>query len=261
MEELNMHSANSAQAKKFELSDRVFILSALLLITVMISLVGGLVLDYKALPQNSLQDIMVSGSGKIFAKPDIALVSLGVRTEAAKSQDAVNQNNEKMSAIIKAVKEAGVEEKDIKTTNYSLSPNYDWTEKGRVDRGFVLDQSISVKIRNFDKINTVLDKAATAGANTIGQLQFTIDDREKFLSQARSEAIGKAKEKAKNLAKESGLKLVKLVNISESGDYYPQPLYGMGQAGIALEKSSVAPDIQTGESEINTTVTLTYRVK
>lgn len=246
--------------KKFELSDRVFMLSALLVFAVIISIIGGVMYQSKMLPQNQQQDLVVTGSGKVFTKPDIATVSLGVKTQALKSQDAVNQNNEKMTAITKAVKDLGIEDKDIQTTNYSLNPVYDWTDRGQVFKGYSLDQAITVKIRDFSKINDVLDKATTAGANTVGSLQFTIDDKEKFLSEARSQAIAEAKIKAQNLAKETGLKLVKLANISESSNNYPQPVYGMGSSAM-LEKVSVAPDIQAGQMEMSVSVSLTYKVK
>lgn len=252
MEEINV--------KKFELSDRVFMMSGLLALVVAISIIGGLVVQYKALPQNTLQDITVSGTGKAYSKPDVALVSFGVKTQALKSQDAVNQNNEKMNAVIKAVKDLGVQDKDIQTTNYNLSPVYDWTEGGQVFKGYSLDQAISVKIRDFDKINTILDASTVAGANTVGNLQFTVDNKEKALSEARALAIAEAKTKAQNIAMASGLTLVKIVNIYESGNDYPQPLYGMG-ATSKMDASSVAPSIQTGQSEINLTVSLTYRVK
>ena len=217
--------------------------------------------QFQSLPQNIDQDLSVSGTGKVYIKPDIALVSLGVKTQALKSQDAVNQNNEKMTAITKAVKDLGVEDKDIQTTNYNLSPVYDWTESGRIFKGYSLDQAISVKIRNFDKINDILDKATSAGANTVGDLQFTIDDREKALSEARTKAISEAKVKAQNLARESGLRLVKLVNVYESNGYYPQPMYGMGDSAMAKEVSSVAPSIQTGQMEVSATVNLIYKIK
>jgi uncharacterized protein YggE len=249
------------EIKKIEFSDRVFWLSAILVLVVAFLVTGSIIYKFQSLPANSPQDFTISGTGKVYAKPDIALVSLGVKTEAIKSQDAVNKNNEKMTEIIKAVKELGIDEKDIQTTNYNLSPVYDWTERGgRVFKGYSLDQSISVKIRNFEKINSVLDKASEKGASTISDLQFTVDDMEKVRSEARIKAIADAKSKAKILAEQSGLKLRKLVNVSESNYYYPQPLYGKG--GGAMESaSSVAPDIQTGQLEINLSVYLTYKVR
>ncbi|OGZ70211.1 MAG: hypothetical protein A2904_00615, partial [Candidatus Staskawiczbacteria bacterium RIFCSPLOWO2_01_FULL_33_9] len=216
--------------------------------------------NFQTLPRNYPQEITVTGEGKIFLKPDVALVSLGVKTEEQKSVDAVNKNNEKMNAVIKAIKDLGVDEKDIKTSAYSLYPVYNYIESGRVFIGYSLDQQISVKVRDFDKISDVLDKATAQGANTISDLQFTVDDLEKARAEAREKAIEQAKGKAFVLANQAGLKIIKLVNISEGYAPSPQPIYGMGGAS-AVKEVSFAPDIQPGQSEINTTIYLTYRVR
>ena len=249
------------EIKKIEFSNRVFILVAVLIIVVAISYLGQMMYQFSSLPQNYPQEITITGEGKVFVKPDIALVSLGVKTEAKKSVDAVNKNNEKMNAIIIAVKDLGVDEKDIKTSAYNLYPVYDYTEAGRVFIGYSLSQQISVKIRDFNKISDILDKATLEGANTIGDLQFTVDDLEKARADAREKAIEQAKAKAFVLAGQAGLRLVKLINISEGYASSPQPMYGMEGGINALKEVSVAPDIQPGQSEINTTVYLTYRVK
>jgi hypothetical protein len=247
--------------KKIELSNRVFILIAILVLGLVVSYLGQMAYQFSSLPQNYPKEITITGEGKVFAKPDIATVSLGVKTEGAKSADVVSQNNEKMNAIISSVKELGVEDKDIKTSAYYLTPVYDYSEwSGRVFRGYSLDQRITVKIRNFEKISDILDKATTEGANNISDLQFSVEDPEKSRSDARKEAIGQAKAKAEKFAADSGLKLVKLVNISEG--YYPVPGYGLGGAGDSmLKEANVAPRIEAGQLEINSTVYLTYRVR
>jgi hypothetical protein len=155
----------------------------------------------------------------------------------------------------------GVDEKDIKTSSYNLYPVYDYPRTGRVFVGYSLDQQISVKIRNFDKISDILDKATSEGANTISDLQFTVDDLEKSKADARKEAIEQAKAKALVLVNQAGLKIIKLTNVSEGYTSSPQPVYGMGGAVSSAKEMSIAPDIQTGQSEISTTVYLTYRVK
>lgn len=241
--------------------NKAFMLSAILVVGVLVFFVGQLAYQNRTLDQQSNYQITVSGEGKVVVKPDIALVSFGVKTEALKSVDAVNENNKKMNEVIKAVKEAGVDEKDIQTTSYNLYPVYDYTRYGTNFKGYSLEQNIQVKIRNLDKVNDVLDKATLKGANTVGQLSFTVDDMEKIKSDARVKAIEQAKQKAKDLANQSGLRLGKLINVSEGYSPYPQPLYGMGGAEGAMLKSSVAPDIQTGQSEIDVTVNLTYQVR
>jgi len=242
------------------LSDRMYKLPIALISVVAIFLGGFLVYEFKTLSQNNVHEIQVSGEGRAYAKSDVAIISLGAHTEAQKSQDAVNQNNKIMNAVIDSVKGLGVEEKDIQTTSYNLSPIYDWTENGRNFKGYALDQQVQVKIRNFDNISSILDKAAEHGANTIGDLQFTVDDMEKVRAEARQKAIVQAKEKAVSLFSQSGLRGQRLVNVVEGG-FQPTPIPFYGKGGAVAMDSVAAPQIQTGQQEVNVTVTLIYQVK
>lgn len=247
------------ETKTIEISQKVSSLVTTLLMILSIFMLGELLYRFQSLPQNAGHEISVTGEGKAYIKPNVALVNLGMHTQADKSQDAVNQNNKVMDAAVKAIKALGVEDKDIQTIMYSLMPMYDYTESGRVFRGYSLDQQVSIKIRNFDNINDILDKAATSGLNTIDDLQFTVDDMEKTKAEARAKAIAQAKEKALTLAKQSGLRIVKLVNISE--EYSPTPIPMYARADGMMIKESVVPQIQTGQMEINSTITLTYRIR
>lgn len=250
------------ETKQIEFSNRVYLLGAVLVAVVVISYLGGLFFQYKMLPQSYLPEVSFTGEGKAYAKPDVATIVLGMHTQGMKSREVVDENNKVVNKAIESVKEAGVEEKDVKTTLYSLYPIYDYTEEGRVFRGYTLDQQIAVKIRSFEKISDILDKAASLGMNTIGDLRFEVDDIEKVKAEARGKAIEGAKIKAEETAKQAGLKLLKLTNIYEGGGCcYPQPMYGVEAMGGAVAKESVAPSIQAGQTEITSSVTLTYRVK
>ncbi|MEK7562241.1 MAG: SIMPL domain-containing protein [Patescibacteria group bacterium] len=257
------HSSNdSVQVKKFDLSNRLYYL----ILAIVIGVVGYLVLDmgfytFAVLPNQDIKTIVVSGEGKVFVKPDVAIIALGVKTEAKKSDDAVNKNNEKMNVIIKAVKDLGIEAKDIQTTAYNLYPVYNYTERsGNNLTGYSLDQQITVKVRNFDKISSVLDAATVNGANNVGNLQITVDDPETAKVEARAKAIEQAKQKAAEMAKNSGLKLGKVIDVQESSyNNYPIP-YVMGET-VLSKAASAAPDIQAGEQEVTSTVSLTYKVR
>ena len=246
------------ETKTIDISQRLFTLIGGLIVVIAIFMIGELCYQFQSLPKNAYNEINVSGEGKAYIKPDVALINLGSHTQANKSQDAVNENNKIMDVAIKSIKDLGVEDKDIQTTMYNLSPMYDYTEKGRIFRGYSLDQQVSIKIRNFDKINDILDKATASGVNTVGDLRFTVDNIEKVKAEARAKAIIQAKEKASALVNQAGLRIEKLVNISEGYAPTPMPMYAM--AG-GMMKESVAPQIQTGQMEIDTTVTLTYRVR
>ena len=263
-----------------DLSDKLYKVLIGIIAVAILFLAGELMYQFKSLPQNLPHEIMVSGEGKVYIKPDIAKVSFGVTSQALKSQDAVNQNNLKMNAVIKAVKELGVADQDIQTTLYNLTPVYSYVKGGNVAvgragevapspmyypypgtqviSGYSLEQQILVKIRNFDNINAILDKATVAGATNVGQLQFTVDNPEKAQSQARALAIVKAKEKLQSIIGQSGLRISKLINISEGYSNYPMPMYA---GSMAKDSASSAPEIQTGQQEVNSSVTLTYQVK
>lgn len=208
----------------------------------------------------SQRTITVSGEGKIFAKPDIGKISLGVTNEAKTVSEAQNQSTEAINKIMAFLKSAGIEEKDVKTTNYYISPVYDYTEHKQILRGYQVSQNLKVKIRDLAKSGDIIAGAADNGANIIGGLSFTIDEPDALKAEARKQAIEKAKEKAENLAVDLGVNLGKLINFSESGGELPRIYYSE-----ALEKGgavpSAAPEIPTGENEITVDVSLTYEIR
>ncbi len=248
------------EEQTMKLLNKTFTLASVLVVGVLVFFAGQMFYQSKIVDQQITDQITVSGEGKAYVKPDIALVNLGVTTQGNTTADVIKRNTEKMNVVIKAVKDQGVEEKDIQTTNYSLSPLYNWTEAaGRVFQGYTLDQSLSVKIRDFTKVGTILQQAVAGGANLTSNLQFTLEDPEKARQEAREKAIKVAKEKAQNLAEASGIKLGKIVNVYEN---YAYPMYdsrALGMGGAAPE-SAPAPVIQPGQTEIDVTINLVYRI-
>lgn len=241
--------------------NKVFILASVLVVGILLYFVGQMMYQSQMLDQQNSNQITVSGEGKVYAKPDIAVVNLGVTTQKATVADAIKSNTEKMNAVIAAVKNLKIDEKDIQTTNYNLSPHYNYTDKsGSIFDGYTLSQNIQVKIRDFTKIGDVLAEATTAGANLVGDLQFAIDNPEQFRDMARAKAIEQAKDNAKNLAKESGVKLGKLINVYENSNPYYYSPQALGK-GMADSSAPVAPIIQPGQQEIDVTINLTYQVR
>jgi uncharacterized protein YggE len=216
--------------------------------------------------------ITVSASSEVYASPDLALVSLSVVTEKKTVQEAVQKNTVDMNAVIASVKALGVEEKDIKTTNFYISPRYEYDTRKcdvyssycpsgeRLLVGYDVNQSLQVKIRDLTKIGDIIQGATEAGANQAGDLQFTIENEDALKAQARSAAIEEAKAKAKVLAKELGVRLAKVVSFSESGQY---PVYYSSKEAYGLGGGDVAasPTIATGQNQISSTVSLTYKIK
>lgn len=220
--------------------------------------------------------IMVTGKGEAYAIPDIATFSFSV-IETAKTaklaQDAVNQ---KMDKALSSLKDSGIEEKDIKTTNYSVYPKYEWTEtvcselnypncpRGKnVLVGYEVNQSIMVKVRDTEKAGDLVTKVGAIGVENISGVEFSIDDREKYVAEAREEAIADAKTKAKELSKQLGVKLGKIMYYNDNST---QPYYGYAEGkggGMDLAVSSVAPVAQlpTGETKITSEISITYEIR
>lgn len=206
--------------------------------------------------------ISVTGEGKAFMAPDIAEISLGAQTgRQASAKVAMEQLKAKMDAVFKAVKDAGVEEKDIRTEQFSLNPVYDWSNGKQTMLGFEAMQSLRVKVRDLDKASGVLEAATAAGANQAGNVSFTIDDPETKRSEARQAAIEQAREKAQKLASDLGMSLGKIRGFQEGGGYTPPlPMRAMmGGADMAMEK--VAMPLPAGEQEIQAQVSITYELK
>ena len=253
--------------KKFDISNRIYIPIVILGAALFVLFLVNAYSAFNSARGYYPREVSVSGEGKAYIKPDVALMNLGISNEGAKSEDVVKENNDKMNAVIAAMKALGVEEKDIKTTNYNLSPKNNWTEeKGSFIDGYSLNQTVQLKIRNFDKIGEVLQKATELGANTIDQVQFTVEDPEKVKGEAMKEAVTKAKEKAQNIANASGLKLGKMVSIYEnsSSGGNPVPSYATMESkgmGGSADMAIVSPDIQPGQQEIIVTMSLTYRLQ
>jgi len=209
----------------------------------------------------------VTATGKVTAIPDIANITVGVYTEPqTTAAAAVKDNTEKMNDIIVALKGIDIEKKDITTSNYSLNPIYDWTDKtGRTLNGYEVRQNVTIKIRDLDNIGKAIQVTTEKGANQVGGVSFSIDEPDELKKEAINIAIEKAKTKAKDLSKESGLRIGKLINVYESQVYSPglqtnrayaeyDMLSGMG-GGIP------EPTIEIGEQEVSVEVTLVYEVK
>ena len=223
--------------------------------------------------------ISFSGEGKIFAVPDIAAVSFSIITEAKTSKEAQNQNSEKSKNITDFLKKENIEDKDIKTTGYGVYPQYGYArpcplefieqtspdyypclDKTQKITSYQVNQSFEAKIRDLEKISTVLDGLVAAGVNQVNNLNFKVDKEEELKEQARKLAIDEAKEKARKLKKQLGISLGKIVNFSEGG-YYPVYFKAEALDGRNDGVGGGGPEIPIGENEIVVNVTITYQIE
>ncbi len=213
----------------------------------------------------SKNTISVSGTSEMFVKPDLARIILSVENEAKTVNQVMETNNQKMNTVIENVKEQGVKEKDLKTTNFRLNPRYEWYDKEvyppsgkRVLVGYTINQSLEVKIRNLEKIGDIIKTATDSGANKVGNINFEVEEKEKYKKQVRQKAINNAKEKAKTLAKQLGITLVDIKSFNESGST-PVPQYD-NYAREKLGAGGSSPNIQTGENKIESNITIVYTI-
>lgn len=265
-------------AKKPFVSAFILILSVFFVFLTIWVLVGTLnkIKEGKTIGREIRDSISVSGTGEVYAKPDLAMIDISVITEKKTVDEAVSENATKMNAVISAVKGLGVEEKDIKTTTFSVNPRYEYLKEGataviepaiyssvsrRTLVGYEVSQKIEVKIRDLSKVGAITEAATSAGANDTGNLYFTIENRDQFENAAKEEAIKKAKEKADSLSAQLGVKLGRIINFYENS-YYPVEK-SMDAAGLggASSIAPAVPDIQTGENKITANVTIVYEIE
>ncbi len=227
----------------------------------------------KASQPSSFRSFNVAGDGKVVAVPDVARFSFGAVTEGGKDIASLQkQNSDKVNKAIAYLKGNGVDEKDITTQNYSVDPRYQYfncSGEGTTACppaeivGYTVNQAVAVKIRDFSKVGNILSGVVENGANTVSQLQFTIDDPTAVQNEARAKAIDKAKAKAEAIAQAGDFKLGRLLSIDEGGaspSAY-QDYGGFGYGGGAPMAVKSSPNIEPGSQEINVVITLSYEIK
>lgn len=208
------------------------------------------------------REITVTGDGKITAPPDIANIDLSVVTQGQTVKQVTLDGNQRMTKVVAAVKSLGVEDKDVVTSQYYLSPSYKYPNNGVATiSGYTLTQQITVKVRKLDSVDDVLNNGISAGANQVGQLTFDIDDTSAVKQQARTKAFAAAKQKAQEMADLAGVKLSRVITFSETTDQQPV-LYNNYSMTMKSEAAMApAPTIESGSKEINLSVSVTYEIE
>ncbi len=211
-----------------------------------------------------IRTITVSAEGKTTVSPDIAVSSFSVLSQGKNPKDLADSNNQKISAVIQFVKSEGIDSKDIATTAYNLSPDYRYDQNTQRNyiTGYTLTQTVTVKMRDFKKVPEIIGGLTPLGVNQIGGINFTVENNEKFLGIARSDAFNKAKAKAAEMVAQNSARLGRLLNIAEAQTPIPIRYYAQGMALKDMAVPSVAPPtIEPGTQEIIDVVTLTYELE
>lgn len=218
-----------------------------------------------AASSDSVQDkrtVSVNGQGTVTLTPDMATISVGVQTQGAEAEEAVAENNAKAEAITAALKEFGIEDKDIKTTNFSVYPRQRYNDDGEiVDVTYIVQNTVMVTVRDLEILGEVLDASVAAGANNIYGVSFDIADRESAYAQAIEAAVANARTRADALAAAADAKLGEALKIDTfiggGGVFVEMETRGLD---MAMAEESAVP-VSPGEMEIHVDVTVIYELK
>lgn len=211
--------------------------------------------------------VTVSASDKMSVEPDIATLSFSVITEGKNNKNITSENNTKINSAISLLKKAGIKNDDIKTSQYELTPIYSRQNNKSVGifvptiQLYKISQTVSVKIRNFDLLSGIIGKLPNLGINKINGIVFSIENKDKYLNEIQKNAFTKAKSKAKEIAKQSGIKLGRIVNVSINSNspilYYRPNVLSTESGG----NSTVNPNIKSGSQKLDINVSIKYEIK
>lgn len=220
--------------------------------------------------------ISVSGDADVYASPDVANISFTVREEDKKVSVAQGKVSAKVATVLASIRKLGVADKDIKTENYSSYPKYEWQEARvsclslncppprpgkQIVVGYEVSQSVSIKVRNIDGVNAIVEALGNAGVTEMQGPNFAIDKEDDLKADARRQAIEKARAKAEVLASDLGVSLVRVVSFSENqgGPIYYKAM--MSTSAVGLGGAAPAPELPTGQTKITANVTVTYEIR
>jgi len=204
--------------------------------------------------------LTLSSHGEARTNPDQASISLGVTTEAATAAEAMAQNRTRMNAVVAAIRAQGVAERDIQTSNLNLNPQqvYRENEAPRIT-GYQVSNTVTVLVRDLARLGPVVDAVVRSGANQVNGISFGLANVDAQSEEARRTAVRNIQRKAEQYASAMGMRVARLVSLSESGGYTPPrpvPMARMAMMEVAANQTPVQP----GEVEVRVDVTAVYEL-
>lgn len=215
--------------------------------------------------QNFLRTINVAGDGASSAPPDLATINTGVTTMAKTAAAALSGNTKKFERVLKVLKTKGIEDKDVQTTYFDVSPQFSRRKGGRQGNiiGYLVSNEVQVKVRDLDILGEVLDALVTAGSNSISGVNFSLEDAEMATIEARELAVADAKGRAQLYAKTAGVKLGKVLTISESAIQAPQAQadnFGDSEFLSRRRPRRARAPVASGELDVQVTVYVLFEL-
>ena len=200
--------------------------------------------------------LSVSATGEARRVPDVATVSAGVVTQAADANAALRANAEQMNRLMEAVRKAGIAERDIQTSDLGVSPQYHRADgQAREITGYEARNTVNLTVRDIAGLGGVIDALVAAGANQVYGPNFQIGEPDEARDEARRAALDAARARAELYAEALGLRVRRIVSISEGGGFVPRPMMAM-RAVDAMESSPVSP----GESTLSVNLDVVFEL-
>lgn len=235
------------------------VLISLILFFVTVKLFGPIPFTVTSIVTNKADLFSVTGTGEASGVPDSAQFTVGVTKTGPTVEGTQNQVNQAANKITSELKKMGIADKDIKTTDYNVSPNIDYTSGKQNTTGYSVSVNMQITLKDAAKANQALDTATENGANVVNGVSFILNDEEKIKleDQARAIAIKNAKEQATKIANQSGIRLGRLINVSVNPSTGPIMFDKMAASPVGLG-GGAPTELQPGENKVSVTVTLSY---
>lgn len=210
----------------------------------------------------NIRTLNATGEGKVYLVPDIAYVNIGVHSEAATVAEALKNNNAQAQAIQKALSDLGVDVKDIQTSAFNVYPMQQNPRPGDAEATvvtvYVVDNTVSVTVRDLAKLGDLLDTVVSSGANNINNIQFDVANKEAALTEARKQAIQDAQRQAQEIASAAGVVLGSIQSMNVNAIGQPGPMYS-GKGGFATAEAAVP--VSAGQMLISASANVTYIIQ
>ncbi|MBZ0216632.1 MAG: SIMPL domain-containing protein [Fimbriimonadaceae bacterium] len=209
--------------------------------------------------------ITLEGVGEVSGRPDMAVVSTGVVSEAKTARDALTANTKAMSDVIAWLKDNGIADKDIQTSGFSVQPRYTQAPvNSNGERppprivGYTVSNQVTIRVRDINNLGIILDQVVTTGSNQINGVSFTFAEPGKLLDEARALAMKDAIRKAEIYTSAAGIKLGRITVINEQGGYQPMSQYARGRA-MAMESPAPVP-MEAGEQTMSIQINVSWEL-
>ena len=207
--------------------------------------------------------IAITGQGEVTAAPDMATITLGVISQARVAREALQANTKAMGEAIASLKQAGIAERDLQTSQFQVQPQYQHDPQGRTPPrivGYQVSNRLTARVRDLAKLGEVLDRAVTLGANTVEGPVFGLAEPRAARDAARKAAAEDALRRARIMAETLGVRLGRVLNVTEQSASQPRPMPQAMTMARAAAAEAVPVPVEAGESTLSATVSVTWEI-